>query len=343
MPTLMDISRRTGLSVATVSNALNGRSGYSLATRQLVRRTADELGYSASPLARGLLGKSTKAIGVSWSLGRPRAGEVIQDMSLRAWNRGYTTFMMNSLGDPELELRVLRDFIRRGVDGVIFQACAEVLSDRRIAQALKQVSAAVAVTDVQCESPVDLVVQDTPCGVRQLMDYWLATGRQRIGFVGEEHSNIGKISPLRQKLIEARLPHREIVLDIGKYTPLMNHFDRFWAALDRRFPNRDEPVAFDAILCASDAGACAVIAWMRDRGLRVPDDVAVVGVEDTDVARAMIPPLSSLSRQTEKLSETVEAALFRRMERPDDARHIDVVPAKFIWRESAGPKPADLP
>jgi len=337
--TLKTIAKQAGVSLPTASSILNGRGRdlrYKELTQRAVFEAAEELGYTANPLARGLLGKSTKTVGIAWSLGRPHASKIVQDLSFRLWKRGYVSFMVNALSDQGATRAILSDLLRRRVDGVILQASHGRLDNLEICEQLKQFRAAVAVVDASRASPVDMVVHDVSHGIKQLMDYWLATGRRRIGFIGHELSNQEKIEPLQEKLRAFGLPDKDVVIGSESVLPLTNHFDLFWAALESRFGSRSDRFPFDALLCASDAGAGAVITWLHHRGLRVPEDVAVAGMEDVDLARAIRPPLASMERHYEKLAEVIDDMLFRRLERPKEPARVEVVPSTFVWRESAG-------
>jgi LacI family transcriptional regulator len=340
---LKNIAERARVTKTTVSMALRDHPSISVARRKEVQDLAREMGYRPNPLARGLAGKSTRTIGIAWSLGRPTAGKIVQDLAIRLWNQGYVTIFANSLSDPAISRQILVDFAQRGVDGVLIQASHSLLKDPVTVRQLKGFKAVVAMTDEIESSPVDLVVQDTTHGVRQLMDYWLATGRRRIGFVGEEASNHEKIEPMRQKLREAGLPvDRLIAADLGTEPRLVNHFENYWSIMDRRYPRPEEPFPYDAVFCAAAGGAGGVLKWLQHRGLRLPEDVAVAGVENVDLAQATTPPLASLDRHSDALSESIEASLFHRLAHPKEAVRVHTVPSTFIWRESAGPCPTCL-
>ncbi len=339
MATLSDISRETGLSVATVSHALNDRPGYSRATRQRVQAAARALGYRANPLARGLLGKSTKTIGIVWSLGRPNAEGLVRELAMRMWRRGYLTFMADGLSDPSASREILADLGRRGVDGVVLQANHGLLNDPEIVARLKGFGAAVAVTDEMGAPPVDLVIQDISYAIGQIMDYFRATGRRRIGFAGSVHSNAEKIGPLRAKLQEWGVSDRDVTIDTGEAGRPLNHYEHYVAALNRHFPPGGRGFPFDAVICASDDGAAAVTGWLRGRGLRVPEDVGVVGVGDVNLTRAANPPLASVERHYGELAEAIDGMLFRRLGRGGGEAKVKRVPSTFVWRESAGKKP----
>lgn len=336
MATLHDISRRTGLSVTTVSHALNNRPGYSQATRRLVRLTAQELGYTANPLARGLLGKGTKTVGILWSLGRANAEGFVREIAMRMWQGGYVTFMADGMSDPSASLKILSDFDRRGVDGVVFQADRGLLSDARIVEHLKRFRAAVAVTDAMVDSPIDLVVQDISPAVGQVVEHWVADGRRNIGYMGSAMATGDEVNALREHLRRNGLSDKDIVIDAGNISGPFNHLDQYRAALERQFPIGGRAFTFDAVLCPSDDGAAAVLSWLRDRGMRVPGDVAVVGGGDMDLTRVAAVPLASIHRHYAELSDAIGGMVLRRLASPHGPPAVVSVPLTFVWRDSAG-------
>jgi DNA-binding LacI/PurR family transcriptional regulator len=282
------------------------------------------------------LGKSTKTIGIVWSLGRPSAEGMVRELAMRMWRRGYVTFMADGLSDPGASREILADLGRRGVDGVVLQASHGLLDDAEIVRRLEGFGAAVAVTDEMRDSPVDLVIQDMPHAIGQTMDYFWATGRRRIGFAGSVHSNQEKIGPMRAKLRAWGLSDRDVTIDTGEAGRALNHYDHYVAALERHFPAEGRKFPFDAVICASDDGAAATAGWLLRRGLSVPEDVGMVGVGNADLTRAADPPLASVERHYAELAEAVDETLFRRLERPEEAVRLKVVPSTFVWRESAG-------
>jgi LacI family transcriptional regulator len=335
MATLQDISRETGLSVATVSHALNGRAGYSQATRKLVKRTAADLGYVANPMARALLGKSTKTIGIVWSLGRPNAEGFVREIASRMWRRGYVTYMADGMSDPGACLAILSDFDRRRVDGVVFQANSPLLTNPAIIQHLKRFRAAVAVMNCAfAEPPVDLVVQDEPNGVGQVMDYWWATGRRRPCVIGEAAAMSVMIEPFMAKVREYGWPEEGAVIDTGAGARVSRNFDYYLEGLNRQFEDGRFP--FDAVLCAGDDGAAAVLPWLKKRRYGVPEDVAIVGFGNIDLIRGIDPPIASVERHYEPSADAIDEILFERLGRLDQPRQVRTIPSTFIWRESAG-------
>jgi DNA-binding LacI/PurR family transcriptional regulator len=334
MPTLLDISRKTGLSVATVSNTLNGRPGYSKATQLLVQRTAKELGYTANPLALGLLGKSTRTIGLLWSLGGPHSAEgMARDIALRMQHRGYVTHLTDSLSDPDVVGRQLADYRRRGVDAVVIQYESGVVTEE-ICRQLKGFSAAVAVGPVEPFDEIDWIHHDMPNGYRQAVNHLADSKRTRPALLVHAAVADHKIKAFLEQC-------RELGMDVSDRSIInfpANGIHKQFASLcrqslDERF-SREFP--FDSLICQCDELAAAAIAWLRERGVRVPEDVAVIGCNNAMLAESLWPPLASIERHDEKVADEIEKLVFSRLDDSDLPARRRNVQSQFIWRESAG-------
>lgn len=337
MVTLNDISQKTGLSVATVSHVLNNRKGYKPATREKVLEAAKELSYEVNPLARGLQGKSTRTVGVLWSLGRPNAEGVMREIALRVWRRGYVTYTADSLSDPDLLSDALADYIRRGVDAVILQADGYLLKNERILRQLKRFRAVVATVDEpiidEIPAPIDLVVRDTHQVIRDIVDHFVASGRQAPCFIGSLTSNQDKVLPFLSRLRHHNLPTESALLDIEEPSRPLNHFDYYYDALKKAFSGKP---TFDAIITAADDGTGAVLVWLKERGLRVPEDVAISALGNSDLLRATTPPIAGVERNHTATADAIDRLLFERLEKQDSPSRCETIPLVPIWRESAG-------
>lgn len=334
-PTLTDISRKTGLSVATVSNTLNGRPGYSHTTRQLVLRTAQELGYVANPLARGLLGKGTKTVGLLWSLAGPHLSQgMARDIALRMQKRGYLTHLTDSLSDAEIVRPQLADFRQRGVDAVIIQQAVPGLLTEEICRLLKGFKAAVAVGSSAPALEMDWIHHDMLVGWVEAAEHLARIGRRRPAVLVSARKSESKVEAFlgrcRQRGMEVS---DQSVIDFDYGGNLRRLTVACRAALEEKFP---DGFPFDVLMCSTDEVAAAAMAWLRGRGLRVPEDVAVIGCNDALFAESMIPPLASIERRDEQVAEAIEEMIFSRLAEPDlPARRRDIA-MRFVWRESAG-------
>ncbi len=335
------IAQEAGLSPTTVSLVLNDRAdavGIKPETQRRVREIARRHNYVPNPLARGLLGKSTKTVGLLWGMGGTHiSGEITQDISLRLQKRGYITHLTNSLSDPIIVRRQLADYQRRGVDAVVIQQGMGELLTEELCRQLMGFRAAVAVSPKPPAVEMDWIHHDMLAGYREAADHLARIGRRRPAIFAPLAKSEAKVETFlgqcRQRGME--------VSDASAIDLLYDGQVRHLAAagrqsLESRFSGT---FPFDALMCSVDEVAGAAMAWLRGRGLRVPEDVAVIGCNDALLSESLTPPLASLQRQEAEVARAVEEMIFARLADsalPPQKRHIA---ARLVWRESAGEIP----
>lgn len=334
--TARQIAKEAGLSHSTVSLVLNQRGdelGIRRETQKRVFAIAKKLNYVPNPLAKGLRGGRTHTLGVLWSMAGPHDSELMtRRIALRAYKQGYITQLADHLGGQQLVQRALSDLARRSVDAVVMQdGPGDFLHRPEIIELLKSFPAALVVSTQAWDAPCDLIVHDRLSAYREVVDHFADSGRQRPGI-------LLPLSTSRDKA-DAFVEHAHLrgltsadVIDV----PLSD--DRkltacYRDALDRAFPNN---FPFDCLLCSTDEGAVVAMSWFRQRGLKIPADVAVVGFNDSMMSEFLDMPLASIDRRDEQVADAIEHLIFTRLSVSDKPLERVHVPMRFIWRESAG-------
>ena len=335
--TSREVARKCGVSQTAVSLVLNGRGDehrISADTQRKILDVAEELGYRSNFLARGLKGASTQSVGLIWSItGSPQAAQVVSELATRIGRRNYVCYVMDSRGSTDATASALHDLAQRRVDAVIAQINGDVAHQPAIATQLQAMPAAVLVSDRQLDVPYDVVSQDRLSAYRAAAQHFVDIGKKRpemFGTVGHENAKANAFyAQLKQAGVTvANNPG----IDIAGYQG-DTISQRSYAALDAQFPDRP---TFDALMCTTDEIAIAAMAWCRDRGLRVPEDVAIVGFDDTPIAAFQAPPLASVRRLDEQAVDIIEEMLFARLANPDAPRQTQHLTMQFEPRASAG-------
>lgn len=336
------IADRAGVSRSTVSFVMNGRDQeFKIAaeTRNRILKAIREFNYQPDSAARVLQGQKTRTIGVLWSLsGYNPIIEMVNRIALMAKRHSYASFLNDHLNDAKETRHALREFISRRVDAVVLDADRHILSNAAVLDALGQFEAVVAVSNEFIDVPIDLVVHRRDPLYEQATRYMVATGRKRFAIVMPDvdihnlkvkatQSVLAESGFSRSDLFEVRY---RVEYPVVQPTQVQ---DCLVKALDKRFP---DDIPFDAMLCVSDEDAACCIQWLRGRGRRVPQDVAVTGANDTLLGRMLDPPLASGLRHNEQVAEAIEQFLFRRLEDPSLAPQVATVEMEFIRRSSAG-------
>lgn len=346
-PTLLSVAKAAGVSHSTVSLVLNGR-GEELRigskTRARILQTAEALNYTPNHLARGLRGKKTKTLGVLWSLGGPhRSVDVARQIAMIAKNHGYVIYLVDSLSDPDVTMRALRDFQQRCVDGIILEVgTLDVSPQSPLGQQLSHFSAVALVGFTAIQTPFDQMVLDMYPAMHDVVDHLVATGRRRLALLGCLRSNFHKFQAVRERwLHHGRSPGDLVEIDVDFKSGYFSLADIDRMTRESLTQALARGAEFDCLVGSADEVAAAALSLLMARGKRVPQDVAIVGFNDDILASYISPPLASVAREEGKLVELLFNPLLERLQTPTDAPgpapgRIQTVPMRFIPRASAG-------
>lgn len=352
------IAELLGTTRATVCRSLCNDQKISLRTRKSVNELANKLGYKPNLIARGLKGGNTNTVGVIWPLvGASRTTDAVHLLALNFQKRGHLTSIVDSFdlsvvdytGSRLLYDRLplsmcatLDDFRLRGIDSVVVDwrygsiSMPDQLKDR-----LSRFSQAVVVTMVEQDLDVNQVIHDRKKAYQQIAEYFAKTGRKRLAMLNancpEENSvNIdGFVDTIRT--FGLNLPFKGILgQGNGFFGTGLSITEKTCMELDKEFAQSKWP--FDAVFCVNDESAMALINWLSKRGIKVPEDVAVVGFNNIDVATVFNPPLASVKRNDHKVAEEVADCIFRcaGSDRASNRPLCKTVEMEFVCRDSAG-------
>ncbi len=277
MSSIHDVARRCGVSTATVSRALRGLPNVSPRTRQLVQSAAAELGYVASPAAAGLSSGRNRAVAIVVpSMARWFTTEVVEgaDRALRA--EGYDAFLVGlEVGQNGRERLFTDSLLRKRADAVIALGIDFTPDERRELRSL----ALPAVVVGGPVAGVRTVGIDDVAAVRLAMGHLLALGHTRIAHVGgeDEWGMDLTVALLRRREWRAALERRGLPAPDDRFRSggfLMPMAKRAALAL---LGGTERPTA---VFAGSDEMAFGVLLAARDLGLRVPEDLSVVGIDD---------------------------------------------------------------
>ena len=328
--TLVAVAERAGVSIASVSRVLNG-----LATsddvRQRVEQAAFELAYVPDAFARSLkIGRTEQIAFAVADVGNPVYVRMMHAVSSVLSAAGFRLVLSSTGNDPDEQLDVVRNANRGFADGLIVvplrltPALLDELSTTRLPVAV--------IGSLPDGVRLDNVRADSAAGVGLAMDHLHATGRRRVAFVNGPVDTVPGTNRLAGYLAAAAR------LGLATSAEMQVQADDFTydaglagaaALLDQANP--------DAIVCANDLLAVATLKVLHRRGRRVPDDVAVVGMDDTELTELVHPSLTSVDlRSRERATEAARLLLGRLAEPSLDARQVAMAPALTI-RESSAP------
>lgn len=293
---MADVAREAGVSVSTVSLALSGApSRIPEATRDLVRRTAAEIGYRPNSLARGLRTRRTDTIGlVSDQIATtPFAGLMLRGAQQAAREAGRILLLVDTEGDVEAETEAIRALADHQVDAMIYASMWHREVDRPAA-----LPPGTVFLDCAPRGGGPAVVPDETQGAGLAMAELLGAGHTRIGYVGADevlHPEVPAAAGLRRTAYRSALESAGIApgpaLEAQGAISASGGRAAATTLLDR--PEGERPTA---LFCFNDRMAAGAIAAARAHGLEIPADVSIVGFDDQpSLAADLDPPLTTIA------------------------------------------------
>ncbi len=331
--TIRDVAQVAGVSVATVSRALNGADNVLPGTRQRILEAARALRFTPSVAARSLITRRTDTIGALLpDLHGEYFSELIRGIDQAARARGLHLLVSSSHGDAGEAAAALRAMHGR-VDGLLLMsphADADFLHDN-----LPAALPAVLLNTAASAGPGHARFGVDNLGGAQAMTRHLAAGgRRRVAFIGGPAGNEEARQRLAGYRAALRAGQRELLFDGDFSEDAGREAGRRIAALRQR-PR--------AVFAANDMMAIGCIAALQEAGLSVPDDVAVGGFDDIPIARHLTPKLSTIRVPIAALGSAALEALAQAVEGPAPSPHVAaaaapavVMPVALCWRQSCG-------
>jgi DNA-binding LacI/PurR family transcriptional regulator len=328
--TMRDVAKLAGVSVQTVSAVINNKPGITDHTRRKVLAAITELNYRPSRVAQRLRSSTTQIIGVIVSdIGNPFFSAVVRGMEDVAYAHEYTLLLCNSDEDPEKERLYLDILEAEDVAGVLLApahedsvACQSLISSGR---------AVVAFDRLMTKLQVDTVLTDNAAGTAEAVRHLVSLGHRRIGIVsGPTHISSGRerLEGWEKTMKECGIVPERALMTIGDFKQ-RGGYEQTRLLLEQPNPPT-------ALFVANNLMTLGALAFIHERGLRIPEDIAVVGFDDMPWAACLAPPLTAVAQPTYALGRHAANRLLQRVSNPDrPVRTIRLKP-QLIIRESCG-------
>jgi DNA-binding LacI/PurR family transcriptional regulator len=330
--TLEDVAARAGVSRATASRVVNGGERVAAATRRAVEQVVDELGYAPNRAARSLAGHSTDTVALVVSepstrmFADPFFAGAIRGIASGLRASRYQLVLLMTQNDADRD-RVERHLLRGNADGVLLLS---VRTDDPIPSRLVHAG----IPCVLAGRPPDgveagFVDADNDGGAHQAVSHLLGRGCTTIATVAgpaDMAPGADRLAGWQRALAEAdRVPAASLVAR-GDFTVASGRTAT--AALLDRCPE------IDGIFAASDLMAIGALDAVRQAGRRIPDDVAVVGFDDSELAPSAVPPLTTVRQPLDELGRSMAQLLVRQLDGNTDREGV-VLQTQLVVRESA--------
>ena len=338
---MIDIAKRANVSYTAVNHVLTGSAGKSVGvsteTAERIHRIANELGYVPNRAAQQMRGKKSgliAVVGTDWERNRvdPR---LLSWLISAAAARGFNVLATQTGSDPKALAECVRDYDSRSLEGLIFIAFG---NESFWPETVQMLSPLQRVTSILCDPGIvggSCVESDVADGVRQQVAHLHAQGRRKIVQLVESLD-----TEYERKRVQAFLEmHRELGRPIAGDEIVVA--TKEWSAdSDENWPGLlDEFIkkrGADAVLADNDFGASAIIRVAQRHGVRVPEDLAVMGWGESQFAALANPRFTTVNFQLKEIASAALDMLLEQVKHPQKADPVRVsIKPKLIVRESA--------
>lgn len=327
---MKEMAERLGVSIATVSRALNGKPEIGLEMQERVRALAKELNYRPNPFAQSLRKEAPKMIGVVVpNLVTHFFSAVLDGIEMEAQKSGYSVISANSHESCVDEARAIDNFISMHVEGII-ASLAQDTTDYAHIEEIRRLGIPLVFFGRTCMTDCfSSVTANGDEAAQQATQHLIDTGSKRIAFIGGPN-HLDMVRRRKHGYLEAL---RENRIPIDRNLVVCDRADYDWAvkATLELLQKDNRP---DAILAFNDIVTFAAFNAIKQMGLRIPDDVALIGFTDDVHACYVTPRLSTIEDQAMLMGERACQLLLRSIN-GDTKVYREIVPQKVIIRESS--------
>ena len=332
--TITAVARRAGVSIATVSRVINGSSKVSPQTAEQVREAIEALGFYPDTNARALGSGRSSLYGLLISdITNPFFPELVKSFEDNAVEHNQEVLIANTNYDPQRMENCVARMLQRKVDGVAImtsemeERLVEVFSHRRVPL--------VFLDTATLPGGFSNIRIDYDVGVALAMEHLTALGHKRIAFITGPlwlHS-----ARIRKQAFEAGMQHREIHLPEHMIQSGNHRADGGYAAMERILAVSPAPTA---VFCSNDLTAIGAMGAIHKHGLRIPEDISIIGYDDILLSSYTQPALTTLRISRTEIAGTAFRSLFgQRGKSVADAavKQTHVISPELMERDSTGP------
>ena len=315
MATIKDVAKMAGVSTTTVSHVINKTRFVAKETEEAVMQAIKSLKYSPSAVARSLKVNTTKSIGMIVTTSEsPYFAEIIHAVEDHCYRQSYSLFLCNTQNDPEKIKNHLDMLAKKRVDGLLVM-CSEYTS-----HSLDILSNAadipMVVMDWGPNTDTDVIEDNSFTGGYIATKHLIDCGHKAIGLIaGELDKTTAKTryEGFVKAMNEANLPIHENWIMEGFFEP-----EDGYECMNKILSQDSLPTA---VFCCNDVMALGAISAITEKGLRVPDDISIIGYDNIHSSRFYAPPLTTIHQSKSRLGAQAVNLLFERIANKDNDSH----------------------
>lgn len=327
---IKDIAKIAGISVSSVSRILNKTGRYSKKTEQRVLQIVDEYGYVTNMAAKSLRSLQSKSIGLMVpDITNEFFSKIAYFCETYLHKKGYTLFICNTNTDPDKEYIYLNDFVSKNIDGII--AISKLTN---IPKSLLNANIPIVTLDrISTEKKnIPYVISDEHAGIYKSTELLIQKGCKSIIVIIPGNNNyldpraLGAMKAMQNYNISFNPQNSLFFINISEQSISNSEL------LMSRLLNNN--IFIDGVVCGSDKIALGVSYAINKHNLQIPQDIKIIGFDNTLYSKLSIPPISTVERNSQLLSESACNILLNLINKTDPNITSIVIPTQLIQRES---------
>jgi LacI family transcriptional regulator len=326
--TIYDVAREANVSMATVSRVVNGNPNVKPSTRKKVMEAIERLGYRPNAVARGLASKKTTTVGVIIpDISSIFFAELARGIEDIATMYKYNIILSNSDQNKDKELHLLNTMLGKQVDGILFMG--GYISEEHVAEFKKSPVPIVLAATIEENNIIPSVNIDYEQAAYDAVAFLIEKGHKRIVYVtgpADDPINNKKLAGYRRALEQHGLTYDENLIIEGDYS-----YDSGVEAYEKIAELDEQPTA---VFVGTDEMALGVIHSAQDHGVNIPEQLEVVGFDNTRLATMVRPRLTTVVQPMYDIGAVAMRLLTKYMNKEKVENHIVVLPHRIEYRQS---------
>lgn len=315
MATIKDVAKMAGVSTTTVSHVINKTRFVAKETEEAVMQAIKSLKYSPSAVARSLKVNTTKSIGMIVTTSEsPYFAEIIHAVEDHCYRQGYSLFLCNTQNDPEKIKNHVEMLAKKRVDGLLVMCSEYTQHSLDVLSGFSSVP--MVVMDWGPNVDTDIIEDNSFTGGYIATKHLIDCGHKAIGLIaGELDKTTAKTryEGFVKAMNEANLPIYENWIMEGFFEP-----EDGYECMNKILSQNSLPTA---VFCCNDVMALGAISAITEKGLRVPDDISIIGYDNIHSSRFYAPPLTTIHQSKSRLGAQAVNLLFERIANKDNENH----------------------
>nr|WP_314976770.1 HTH-type transcriptional repressor PurR [uncultured Haemophilus sp.] len=315
MATIKDVAKMAGVSTTTVSHVINKTRFVAKETEEAVRQAIKSLKYSPSAVARSLKVNTTKSIGMIVTTSEsPYFAEIIHAVEDHCYRQGYSLFLCNTQNDPEKIKNHVEMLTKKRVDGLLVMCSEYTQHSLDVLSSFSSVP--MVVMDWGPNTDTDIIEDNSFTGGYLATKHLIDCGHKEIGLIAGELDKTTartRYEGFVKAMNETNLPIHENWIMEGFFEP-----EDGYECMNKILAQDSLPTA---VFCCNDVMALGAISAITEKGLRVPDDISIIGYDNIHSSRFYAPPLTTIHQSKSRLGAQAVNLLFERIANKDNDNH----------------------